>query len=660
MGKCVNSLMILAILCISLVRADFSKTPLHADLLDREISEYHAHVADHMQQDEDSAHQNLKNLKSSNLGAAAFHCTGGQDPSKLSNKDYLTAFRKSTCSPVVVLAGIMGTKMQIVIDCPVLKASHPDIFKDCGWTTCSVTGTYTSFPRTEYTIWIPAIGGPFNIATTFPGSKTCLSHFLALKWEKVGSEYKHATFKGAKIQAMGYSPLTKTRSDCGFEAVSNLLPVFQTLAPPKFGMFNEFKKELLRMGYRLGLTMVALPYDWRFSYSNGDVSRRGVKLVKTMAAISKKPVSLYAHSMGNYNVLYLLSQMTQAEKDKYIHRFYSLAPPYLGSATAVNYLLGGNSDFYFKGFGVPFWMMRQVLMSPAIFDIMPRLVWTNFASQPWMKSILNRMKREKGVGTVDPISPADDIVSKLLPKQTDFCSQVQWKTRERVCLSGFSDFNEVAQVGGQVYTLKNIDQCLKSHSFDNRAYDFYLSERAARDSFDKLNNPGIEVVIMYSNIVRTPLKYIYNVSPVTKTRDEKSDFVNADKMLDDLGDGTVLTTSAITPGIKWASEYDQKKPGAKPITLAEICGSYNKKGFLHEGGDKKNNQYIGVGCNCAPGNESACDHMGVISDSQVISFVTNSLSVTPGTVNDPSPLDSMADAAIATFANNCDLLESLA
>ena len=70
-------------------------------------------------------------------------CINGLDPyySKhqdydLPVKDYLEAFNKGPCSPIVTLPGVTGSKLVAIVDCPTLQRESPEVFKACGWNTC--------------------------------------------------------------------------------------------------------------------------------------------------------------------------------------------------------------------------------------------------------------------------------------------------------------------------------------------------------------------------------------------------------------------------------------------------------------------------------------------------------------------------------------------
>ena len=58
--------------------------------------------------------------------------------------------------------------------------------------------------------------------------------------------------------------------------------------------------------------------------------------------------------MGNVNLMSQLGMAEQSFVDRYILRYFAIAPPYIGAPTAVHYMLGGNNSLYAVGLGVNF------------------------------------------------------------------------------------------------------------------------------------------------------------------------------------------------------------------------------------------------------------------------------------------------------------------
>jgi len=167
------------------------------------------------QKDENGAH--LTKL----LGAKKYVCTGGKSPSSMSKKDYVKAFNAGPCAPIALLAGITGTKLMVRIDCEVFRANYPVEFGNC-FSTC----TGSSAPQKEYRIWVPHITEPMSILKPSDKSKACFSALIGNDIELFSKTGEAKSRKGLTVYPMGLSPDTTTKetSDCGMEAIINLMP----------------------------------------------------------------------------------------------------------------------------------------------------------------------------------------------------------------------------------------------------------------------------------------------------------------------------------------------------------------------------------------------------------------------------------------------------
>ena len=128
-----------------------------------------------------------------------FSCVGGVDPKKMTNAEYLAAFRKGSCTPAVFIPGIGGSKLTVHIDCQVLQEKNNEIFQMCGWDSCDKnnfldalhpdeTLMKASVPKESYILWVPDLIGPLSLIHQIqpnPYGKTefdtCFSKVFGLK-----------------------------------------------------------------------------------------------------------------------------------------------------------------------------------------------------------------------------------------------------------------------------------------------------------------------------------------------------------------------------------------------------------------------------------------------------------------------------------------------
>ena len=79
-----------------------------------------------------------------------YHCLNGKDPKKLSPVEILTEFGLSGCSPFIFAPGLMASKLVVELDCVVFRENYPEIFKNCGFTTCEKKSYFDHVPHSEY------------------------------------------------------------------------------------------------------------------------------------------------------------------------------------------------------------------------------------------------------------------------------------------------------------------------------------------------------------------------------------------------------------------------------------------------------------------------------------------------------------------------------
>ena len=65
------------------------------------------------------------------------YCLNGKDKNSMNKREILNEFIESPCSPLITVPGILGTLLSVQIDCKTLQSKNQELFKNCGWSTCS-------------------------------------------------------------------------------------------------------------------------------------------------------------------------------------------------------------------------------------------------------------------------------------------------------------------------------------------------------------------------------------------------------------------------------------------------------------------------------------------------------------------------------------------
>ena len=141
----------------------------------------------------------------------------------MTNIGYIKEFSKGPCSPVVIIPGITGSKLEAEVSCEVLKEKNPDLFKQCGWENCD---SKDKSPKSTYMVWVPKpTSSSFKLYKALRGSELkCYTTFLKLVVNERNDVLKLEDATGLKIRAYG-SVGKRSDTKCGFEAIENLLPI---------------------------------------------------------------------------------------------------------------------------------------------------------------------------------------------------------------------------------------------------------------------------------------------------------------------------------------------------------------------------------------------------------------------------------------------------
>ena len=110
------------------------------------------------------------------------YCVNKKEISSI--KEKIEEFAYGPCSPVMLIPGVLSTKLSIKFDCETFRENNPTIFTECGWNSCdrSSWNIFNQVPKEEYTVWIPHLFSPMSIVEILR-SNMCFSKLISAKYD---------------------------------------------------------------------------------------------------------------------------------------------------------------------------------------------------------------------------------------------------------------------------------------------------------------------------------------------------------------------------------------------------------------------------------------------------------------------------------------------
>lgn len=582
-------------------------------------------------------------------------CTNGADPMKLSNRAYLAQFAAGPCSPVMLLPGILGSALRVSIDCVKLRQADPSTFGICGWSSCPGDSHYTleSSPKVEYQVWVSDVLSPMSIVEPTEHTRVCFGEMMQLTFDTSTGKVLPLNKTGVSFSVKGFTPetLNYAGSECGTQGIEDLIT--GAIDPEMTQYMKQIVNRLKLMGYKSGMTMQALPYDFRQNTGNDLASKGFGRIAKKLKAFTNKKVVVFAHSMGNYKTLYGLWEMSQQDKDDTFAMWGAIAPPILGATKPVGYLTCGSNEYFKFGFGLDMRTFKLSIGSmTSMYQLTPSMTYLSEAGKPWMQKIVDRIKYESGQSA--------DPVFNWMPAKDQTCYP---NFNSKSCRSGLEMYDNFGDYQGTPITPKNLRQWITDHGYaDSKVSQGIWS--LMDDRFDSLPNPGVPMSLLYAQVVGTEGKYSFKVDPKIASSANRFCTNQEESWSNWRGDGTVPSTAAVTAALKWADEFDSKMAGAKPVKIVDVCSAINVKYTPYDTMDPNKpsqvtkNEYIGLPCDCTEGKIRHCSHESLLFLPQLLDFVGNTVMTNVRTtISDMA--SAMTDQQLADFQSKCNILYSV-
>lgn len=338
------------------------------------------------------------------------------------------------CNPIVMVPGLYSTRLMIQIDCKKFKENKDNLINMrlfCGESVCKKD-------YEEHVIWPALFDSPFTLRVTEDNKfSSCLGYFLKfhnyktecpefakgkdsnklkfLNEERKESESVCLHDDSVKITFYGGTDATKNSSQCGIKSIRNIVSVGSDPIPESWvnsgasRAFESMYRRFNKMGFRPGFSIAGIPFDFRRFISTNEEFKKVMKYqVERLYYNTNKPVVVIGHSYGCLNIL---DELISDDKEFHakIKKFIAIAPPFAGSAKAVDILLHGSKEFDTKislrGYDllkVELNEFSQRLVSPyspAIYELKPNpVLFKLFQEEKYAKfseAIVERINLEK-------------------------------------------------------------------------------------------------------------------------------------------------------------------------------------------------------------------------------------------------------------------------
>ena len=266
------------------------------------------------------------------------------------------------CHPVILIPGLLSTKLQVRVNCQNLYNEEKDIFKKvrfyCGETVCSNINS----PYEEYDLLISGLG-PFELIIIGDINKysACLGYFLTFfntkdacspDQDEGHDKYVCNYSKNIKIGYYGSTEKTKKQGQCGLKAIHNVLmigdPTFEeSLNTGVFRSYGPLINKLEQRGYKPGFSLGGIPNDYRKFLATNVFTTNAIRYqIENLYKNTGKSVVIIGHSFGTNTMYSNLIKEENSDLLPKIKKFVAVGPPFAGSATLLRNFFSSTNKYH--------------------------------------------------------------------------------------------------------------------------------------------------------------------------------------------------------------------------------------------------------------------------------------------------------------------------
>ena len=606
---------------------------------------------------------NQKPYRRRSLTLSKLVCLNGNDPSVLPKKQILKEFAKGPCAPVALVPPFTGSRLLVNINCRVLRAKQPELFKLCGWNACrkGYFEFWKHVPRRQYKLWMSSFFGPLSIFQFSAKKNMCWSNLIKLAIDFTKPiERSVIRHKGFTVKVIGDEGQYKSPTECGNRALYDM-PGSSPFSIKRAKGMRLLVNMLNEMGHVPGLTYQALPYDFRLSIVNNNFKRVFKPNIERLHRLTGKKVVLLGDSYGNRNIYHQLREMDQQFKDEHIKLWLSIGSSLLGSTQVAGAALFGDSSliFFNNRLGLHYNAQIEAFNNMLSFhEQMPVDPFIAFKDADWMRAIEKRGRYENGE------LPYEESGFSFLPRKEEKCSPKSLEGFSSQCRLGLAKNagDPFISILDDKYEMSQLKEAFSKYKTTANLANMFEHTQKTRST--DLENPGVPYVTLLHRLVPTPVSFSFKDDPRNYLKLERYPEYETTT---GYGDGSVTALSQLVPALKWSIEFDKGAENARPVKIIDFCSTYNIKYDIYdevigpEGGHLKKNEFMGIYCECInKPSASQCTHQNIVQDAEVLKLVAQTIQDKSYSYSEhySAYVDSLNDGYLETITGSCPQLFS--
>ena len=360
------------------------------------------------------------------------------DKDPITDENYLTKFAQSSCSPIILVPGVFGTKLSLKIKCQEALEKSPEKLKAIYKACKNDDNSGQQSNESCYSIPLKADQEeelPFfqikksGIMSSMAGSgyldnfiKCAMEIFSLINikknrntghWEATDTPGFEVvpTYKGedaadknligdAVNEYMGFDKkgyLTNP-SECRFRPTDK----DWDFSGMEYEVFYPYYLNFKKMGYRANRTMNVFTYDWRLPvqqlYENGELEQ----MIEYHYKLTGKKVMIYTHSLGGLIAQATLAKMDKQKKQKMVANVVHASPFFNGDGSHLAELMGKNvipefpgDDLFYDKSKLLKYYKQSIQHMTLIYSSIYQNTYEKYKDKGWMKQIKRRIKYDQ-------------------------------------------------------------------------------------------------------------------------------------------------------------------------------------------------------------------------------------------------------------------------